>query len=99
MGYLYPSHARLLLPLQKAVGQIIRFRVEAWSRERYRIRGLTTDASRLQVVMDELDRPVTGRVTMDALLFASLRPVVIQPELGMPRPDRRSIARMEAGRV
>jgi len=78
---LYPSHARLLLPLQKAVGQIIRFRAAAWAHERYRVRGVISSGQRLQIHMDELDRPVVGRVEMDALLFMSLRPVIVQPEL------------------
>lgn len=97
MDGLHQSHARLLLPLQKAVGQIIRFRAEAWSHERYQVRGLDSSGGRLQVVMDELDRPVRGRVTMDALLFAALRPTVIQPELDMSGAGRPSRATVGAG--
>ena len=86
---LHPSHARLLLPLQESVGQIIRFRAEAWTQARYRVRGVVSSDQRLQVYMDELDRPVPGRVEMDALLFMSLRPIVSQPELVTSfRPSR-----------
>ncbi len=86
---LHPSHACLLLPLQESVGQIIRFRAEAWAQARYRVRGVVSADQRLQIHMDELDRPGSGRVEMDALLFMSLRPIVAQPELVTSfRPSR-----------